>query len=146
MKDDYTMEESLQKDIQEMMKPRTDDDETSSSHSSHSSHSSKTSKTSTTSGSESEEGTESEEGSEYEIDLSDNEIYKALYSFFEDEEGHNILDYISLLHTELIGIGKTLTNVKVIRKDMTRIADSLEKLVAMKEVEMEERRRRHSKS
>ena len=136
------MEESLQKDIQEMMKPRTDD-ETESTHSSHSSHSSKTS---TTSGSESEEGTESEEGSEYEIDLSDNEIYKALYSFFEDEEGHNILDYISLLHTELIGIGKTLTNVKVIRKDMTRIADSLEKLVAMKEVEMEERRRRHSKS
>lgn len=136
------MEESLQKDIQEMMKPRADD-ETESTHSSHSSHSSKTS---TTSGSESEEGTESEEGSEYEIDLSDNEIYKALYSFFEDEEGHNILDYISLLHTELIGIGKTLTNVKVIRKDMTRIADSLEKLVAMKEVEMEERRRRHSKS
>lgn len=137
------MEDSLQKDIQEMMKPRVDDDETSSSHSSHSS---KTSKTSTTSGSESEEGTESEEESEYEIDLSDNEIYKALYSFFEDEEGHNILDYISLLHTELIGIGKTLTNVKVIRKDMTRIADSLEKLVAMKEVETEERRRRHSKS
>lgn len=136
------MEESLQKDIQEMMKPRADD-ETESTHSSHSSHSSKTS---TTSGSESEEGTESEEGSEYEIDLSDNEIYKALYSFFEDEEGHNILDYISLLHTELIGIGKTLTNVKVIRKDMTRIADSLEKLVTMKEVEMEERRRRHSKS
>lgn len=134
------MEDSLQKDIQEMMKPREDEDETSSSHSSHST------KTSTTSGSESEEGTESEEGSEYEIDLSDNEIYKALYSFFEDEEGHNILDYISLLHTELIGIGKTLTNVKVIRKDMTRIADSLEKLVSMKEVEMEERRRRHSKS
>jgi hypothetical protein len=133
------MEDSLQKDIQKMMKPRVDDDETSSSNSSHSS------KTSTTSGSESEEGTESE-GSEYEIDLSDNEIYKALYSFFEDEEGHNILDYISLLHTELIGIGKTLTNVKVIRKDMTRIADSLEKLVSMKEVEMEERRRRHSKS
>ena len=136
------MEDSLQKDIQDMMKPRVDDDETSSSHSSHSSHSSKTSSTSE---SESEEGTESE-GSEYEIDLSDNEIYKALYSFFEDEEGHNILDYISLLHTELIGIGKTLTNVKVIRKDMTRIADSLEKLVSMKEVEMEERRRRHSKS
>ena len=135
------MEESLQKDIQEMMKPRHEvsDDETSSSHSSHSSH---TSKTSTTSGSESE-GTESEEGSEYEIDLSDNEIYKALYSFFEDEEGHNILDYISLLHTELIGIGKTLTNVKVIRKDMTRIADSLEKLITLKETEMEERRRRH---
>lgn len=143
MGDDYKMEDSLQKDIQEMMKPRVDDDETSSSHSSHSSHSSKTS---TTSESESEEGTESEEASEYEIDLSDNEIYKALYSFFEDEEGHNILDYISLLHTELIGIGKTLTNVKVIRKDMTRIADSLEKLVSMKEVEMEERRRRHSKS
>ena len=133
------MEDTLQKEIQEMMKPRSDEDETSS-HSSHSTHSSKTS---TTSGSESEEGTESEEGSEYEIDLSDNEIYKALYSFFEDEEGHNILDYISLLHTELIGIGKTLTNVKVIRKDMTRIADSLEKLVSLKETEMEERRRRH---
>ena len=137
------MEDSLQKDIQDMIKPRIDDDETSSSHSSHSSHSSKTS---TTSGSKSEEGTESEEESEYEIDLSDNEIYKALYSFFEDEEGHNILDYISLLHTELIGIGKTLTNVKVIRKDMTRIADSLEKMVAMKEAEIEERRRRHTKS
>ena len=136
------MEDSIQKEIQEMMAPRKDshnDDETASSHSS------KTNSTTTTS-EESETEEESGEGSEYEIDLSDNEIYKALYSFFEDEEGHNILDYISLLHTELIGIGKTLTNVKVIRKDMTRIADSLEKLVSMKEIEMEERRRRHKSS
>jgi hypothetical protein len=138
------MEDSIQKEIQEMMAPRHDshnDDETASSHSS------KTTSTATTSTSEeSESEEESGEGSEYEIDLSDNEIYKALYSFFEDEEGHNILDYISLLHTELIGIGKTLTNVKVIRKDMTRIADSLEKLVTLKETEMEERRRRHKSS
>jgi hypothetical protein len=139
------MEEQIQEKIHEMMKPRDlDDSETESEHSSHSS-----------SGSESESGSESGSGSsgsettdsEYEIDLSNNEIYKGMYSFFEDEEGHNILDYISLLHTEMIGIGKTLTNVKLIRKDMTRIADSIEKLVAMKEMELQEKmQRRHEKS
>jgi len=132
-------EEQIQEQMNELLQAReitasddesTNDSYSKSSHSSNSSHSD-----------ESEE--EEEDDSEYEIDVSENEIYKGIYSFFEDDEGHNILDYISLLHTELIGIGKTLTNVKVMRKDMTRIADSLEKLVALKEMELEEKRHRH---
>lgn len=131
-------EEQIQEQMNELLQAReitasddesTNDSYSKSSHSSNSSHS--------------EESEEEEDDSEYEIDVSENEIYKGIYSFFEDDEGHNILDYISLLHTELIGIGKTLTNVKVMRKDMTRIADCLEKLVALKEMEMEEKRHRH---
>lgn len=87
----------------------------------------------------SEEESSDEEG-EYEIDLSDNDIYKGIYSFFEDEEGNTILDYINLLHNELIGVNENLKNVRLIRKDMTRIADSLEKLVTLKVSEMEEKK------
>jgi hypothetical protein len=143
MRKGYKMEEeNIQEKIHEMMKPR--DMDSSESESETSSHSGSESESGSSSGSESS-GSGSD--SEYEIDLSNNEIYKGIYSFFEDEEGHNILDYISLLHTEMIGIGKTLTNVKVMRKDMTRIADSLEKIVAMKEMEIQEKmQRRHEKS
>lgn len=57
------------------------------------------------------------------IDLSENEIYKGICTLFEDENGNNILEYISLLHSELIGHNKTM---KAIKKDLGRIADCAE--------------------
>ena len=60
------------------------------------------------------------------IDLSQNEVYRGVCTLFEDDEGNNILEYISLLHTELIGINKSLENLKNIRKDITRLADCAE--------------------
>lgn len=131
-------------EIEEVMKSRKDEIENSSSEEETSSSETSSEEDEETSGSSESSG--SGEESEYEIDLSDNEIYKGMYSFFEDEEGHNILDYISLLHTELIGMGKSMQNVKLIRKDMTRIADSLEKLVSMKEYEIEEKKKRKDKN
>ncbi len=69
------------------------------------------------------------------IDLSQNEIYRGVCTLLEDEEGNNILEYISLLHTELIGINKSLENLKLIRKDITRLADCAEMLVKGKKSE-----------
>ena len=63
------------------------------------------------------------------IDLSQNEIYRGVCTLLEDDEGNNILEYISLLHTELIGINKSLENLRLIRKDITRLADCAELLV-----------------
>lgn len=63
------------------------------------------------------------------IDLSENEIYRGVCTLLEDEEGNNILEYISLLHTELIGINKSMENLRLIRKEMTRIADCAELLL-----------------
>jgi hypothetical protein len=60
------------------------------------------------------------------IDLSQNEVYRGICTLLEDEDGNNILEYISLLHTELIGINKSLENLKHIRRDMSRIADCAE--------------------
>ena len=57
------------------------------------------------------------------IDLSENEIYKGICTLFEDENGNNILEYISLLHSELIGHNKTMKSIK---KDLARIADCAE--------------------
>lgn len=57
------------------------------------------------------------------IDLSENEIYKGICTLFEDENGNNILEYISLLHSELIGHNKTMKSIK---KDLSRIADCAE--------------------
>jgi hypothetical protein len=44
----------------------------------------------------------------------------------EYDDGNNILEYISLLHTELIGINKSLENLRGMRKDISRIADCAE--------------------
>jgi hypothetical protein len=74
------------------------------------------------------------------IDLSENEIYRGICTLFEDEEGNNILEYISLLHTELIGINKSLENLKLIRKDITRLADCAEIMFKGKKVEQKENR------
>jgi len=63
------------------------------------------------------------------IDLSENEIYRGICTLLEDEEGNNILEYISLLHTELIGINKSLENLKSIKSDIRRIADCAELFV-----------------
>ena len=63
------------------------------------------------------------------IDLSENEIYRGVCTLLEDEDGNNILEYISLLHTEIIGINKSLENLRLIRKDITRLADCAELIV-----------------
>jgi hypothetical protein len=60
------------------------------------------------------------------IDLSENEFYRGICTLFEDDDGNNILEYISLLHTELIGINKSLENLRGIRKDISRMADCAE--------------------
>ena len=57
------------------------------------------------------------------IDLSENEVYRGICTLFEDEDGNNILEYISLLHSELIGHNKTMKSIK---KDLSRIADCAE--------------------
>lgn len=57
------------------------------------------------------------------IDLSDNEFYKGLCTLLEDEHGNNILEYISLLHTELIGMNK---NLRTLGKSMSRMANCAE--------------------
>lgn len=86
--------------------------------------------------SENEEGTEEEEEEDDEdgcaIDLSQNEVYRGVCTLFEDAEGNNILEYISLLHTELIGINKSMENLRGIRKDLSRLADIAELLVKSK--------------
>ena len=60
------------------------------------------------------------------IDLSDNDYYKGLCTLLEDEHGNNILEYISLLHTELIGVNK---NLRLVRKEMNRMANCAEIMV-----------------
>ncbi len=64
------------------------------------------------------------------IDLSDNEFYKGICTLLEDEHGNNILEYISLLHTELIGVNK---NLRSMNKNMNKIASCAE-LIAKKKV------------
>jgi hypothetical protein len=79
--------------------------------------------------SENEEETEVSDNNEEHnipIDLSENEVYRGICTLLEDEDGNNILEYISLLHTELIGINKSLENLKSVRKDISRIADCAE--------------------
>jgi len=73
---------------------------------------------------ECEEDAEEEDGCA--IDLSQNEVYRGVCTLFEDAEGNNILEYISLLHTELIGINKSMENLRGIRKDLSRLADVAE--------------------
>ena len=78
---------------------------------------------------ESEEDESQESDNRIPIDLSQNEIYRGVCTLFEDEHGNNILEYISLLHTELIGINKSLENLKSIKKDISRMADCAELFV-----------------
>lgn len=75
-----------------------------------------------------QEGGESDEDmdNKVHIDLSDNDYYKGLCTLLEDEHGNNILEYISLLHTELIGVNK---NLRLVRKEMNRMANCAEIMV-----------------
>jgi hypothetical protein len=75
---------------------------------------------------EDEEDEEDDEDERIPIDLSQNEVYKGICTLFEDEEGNNILEYISLIHTELIGMNKSLEFLRGIKKDLSRIADCAE--------------------
>ena len=75
---------------------------------------------------ESDEEESQESDNRIPIDLSQNEVYRGVCTLFEDEHGNNILEYISLLHTELIGINKSLENLRTIKKDITRLADCAE--------------------
>ena len=75
------------------------------------------------SGGEEEQSTAS---SNVAIDLSENEFYKGMCTLLEDQEGNNILEYISLLHSEFIGHNKTL---KAIKKDLGVIAECAKKMV-----------------
>ena len=80
-------------------------------------------------GSDDEDGdkcSDDQDGDKIPIDLSTNEVYRGICTLFEDEEGNNILEYFSLLHTELIGINKSMEHLKGIRKELTRIADCAE--------------------
>ena len=81
--------------------------------------------------SENEEGSDIQEEDEERIpiDLSENEIYRGVCTLLEDDEGNNILEYISLLHTELININKNMEYVKSIKDDIHRIANSVESYV-----------------
>jgi hypothetical protein len=71
-------------------------------------------------GEEDEEDNQSGGSSNVAIDLSENEFYKGMCTLLEDQEGNNILEYISLLHSELIGHNKTM---KAIKKDLSTIAE-----------------------
>lgn len=86
-----------------------------------------------------EEESEQEEGSDEEervpVDLSQNEFYRGICTLLEDEDGNNILEYISLLHTELIGINKSLENLRSMRKDIGRIADCAELFMKSKKLD-----------
>lgn len=79
------------------------------------------------------------------IDLSENEIYRGVCTLLEDDDGNNILEYISLLHTELIGINKSLENLRLIRKDITRLADCAEIFLKGKK-EKQEKSERHERT
>ena len=91
------------------------------------------------SGDEEDSGSEQEGGSDDEervpVDLSQNEFYRGICTLLEDEDGNNILEYISLLHTELIGINKSLENLRSMRKDIGRIADCAELFMKSKKID-----------
>lgn len=65
--------------------------------------------------------------SQLHIDVNRNKIYQGLCTLLEDEEGNNILQYINLLHTELIGINSSLQNLSSMSKSLEIIAETLTK-------------------
>jgi len=79
---------------------------------------------------------EEDEDERVPVDLSENEYYRGICTLLEDEDGNNILEYISLLHTELIGINKSLENLRTMRKDIGRIADCAELFLKSKKLEV----------
>jgi len=92
--------------------------------------------TGTESGEECNVEEEEDEDERVPVDLSENEYYRGICTLLEDEDGNNILEYISLLHTELIGINKSLENLRTMRKDIGRIADCAELFLKSKKLEV----------
>ena len=88
-----------------------------------------------------EENEDDQDDQRIPIDLSQNEIYRGVCTLLEDDDGNNILEYISLLHTELIGINKSLENLRLIRKDITRLADCAEILLKGKKEKQDRQER-----
>jgi hypothetical protein len=88
-----------------------------------------------TEGEEDDNEEEDDDDERIPVDLSQNEFYRGICTLLEDEDGNNILEYISLLHTELIGINKSLENLRSMRKDIGRIADCAELFMKSKKGE-----------
>lgn len=95
--------------------------------------------------SENSQQSDSDDGSSVNIDLTNNEIYQGVCTLFEDEDGNNILEYISLLHTELINMNKTMEGVKSIKDDIHRIANAIEAFVKHAGVEVAPKKKSSSK-
>jgi hypothetical protein len=81
--------------------------------------------------SEEESEEESDDGSDINIDLTNNDIYKALCTLLEDQDGNNILDYLNIMKDDLHELSKGVKNLSLLKKDVNRIADSLERGVAL---------------
>ena len=79
------------------------------------------------------------------IDLTNNPIYQGICTLFEDEDGNNILEYISLLHTELININKNMENVVSIKNDIHRIANSIESYVKHQGIDVKKEKKASKK-
>ena len=88
---------------------------------------------------------EEDEDERVPVDLSENEYYRGICTLLEDEDGNNILEYISLLHTELIGINKSLENLRTMRKDIGRIADCAELFLKSKKLEVGDSKKEREK-
>ena len=69
-----------------------------------------------------------DQNSDINIDLTNNDIYKALCTLLEDQDGNNILDYLNIIKDDIHELTK---GVKSYKKDIVRIADSLEKGVTL---------------
>ena len=95
--------------------------------------------------SQNDEGSDSDGGSSVNIDLTNNEIYQGVCTLFEDEDGNNILEYISLLHTELINMNKNMESVKTIKDDIHRIANAIEAFVKHTGIEVTPKKKSSSK-
>lgn len=75
-----------------------------------------------------EEDDDDDQNSDINIDLTNNDIYKALCTLLEDQDGNNILDYLNIIKDDIHELTK---GVKSYKKDIGRIADSLEKGVTL---------------
>ena len=75
-----------------------------------------------------EEDDDDDQNSDINIDLTNNDIYKALCTLLEDQDGNNILDYLNIIKDDIHELTK---GVKSYKKDIGRIADSLEKGVSL---------------
>jgi hypothetical protein len=80
-----------------------------------------------------DESEDEDDTSEVNIDLSENEFYKGMCTLLEDENGNNIVAYMDLIHDETKNIADSVKHLEGMRKDMRRIADCFERLLALHE-------------